>query len=77
MTDEELITVAKIMLTADSWCSNCQVGLFNQLREAFPNRTKLIDSVWNDRESLECRLREAMNIWYDTYEGLEPQVWKI
>lgn len=66
MTDEEIATVAKIMLTADSFCSNCQSGLFDQLRTAFPGHVATIERIWSKRDEIEAAYLEMGE---DQWEG--------
>ncbi len=77
MTADEITKVAKIALTADSWCPNCQAGLFEELRKAFPAHTDTIDQVWSDRERIERSYRDAVSKTWDNFEDDPPNVWEV
>ena len=77
MTDAEMKTVARIVMTADNWCSTCQRALLVQLRHAFPDHVKTINAVEND-ETLRERYATALNDWYDHQDDdNKPEVWKV
>lgn len=65
MTQDEIKKVAKILLTADSWCSNCQAGLFDQLLKAFPEHETAIKYV-----------RSRAAVIEDAYRGMQYSVLK-
>jgi hypothetical protein len=80
MLEADVIKVAKIMLTADGWCINCQDGLLAQLEKAFPEHAASIHAVKADKEAIKQRFRDAEDMWIDTdsdNKGNQPQVWDI
>lgn len=52
MTDSEAIIIAKIMLTADNWCSACSDNLISQFQLAFGGHDAMIQSVKLSRDDL-------------------------
>ncbi len=77
MTYADMLKVARIMRTADHWCSNCAGDLFNQMRSAFPDMRETIDGVYADK-TLKDRLDAARDEWEESgSRGMEPQVWTI
>lgn len=58
MTQDEIKKVAKILLTADSWCSNCQHDLFSRLLRAFPEHESNIKNVKARARQIEDAYRD-------------------
>jgi hypothetical protein len=74
MTPEDAITVTKIMLTADHWCSTCQNNLLDLLRRAFPEHIDVINATAARSTELEEAVGAAQDRWFDSCEGPEPTV---
>lgn len=53
MTEEEIKKIAKIMLTADGWCSSCGPALLDKLNRAFPGYEKVIELVEEQSSDIE------------------------
>jgi hypothetical protein len=51
MTDDEIRTVASIMLTADGECFVCAARLLVQLDKAFPGHEAAIEESWTKEYS--------------------------
>lgn len=78
MTPEDAAKVVKIMLTVDSWCSNCQFGVIDQFKRAFPEHAKIADDLFARKDNLEDASRIARNKWEDGgSNGEPPNVWDI
>jgi hypothetical protein len=76
MTDAEVRTVARIMLTADGWCSNCNSDLLDQLRVAFPEHTVAISEVERDADRLHGLYNESVIGFSDKGTEIVP-VWQL
>lgn len=73
MTPEEMEKVAKIALTVDSWCSNCQHDIFAQLRAAFPEHVAILDLVKEHEEIIHrAYYDQQAAFWND--DGPQPDV---
>jgi hypothetical protein len=59
MTKEDIELVAKIMLTADCFCSNCASDLIEKLQETFPEFKETIQAVYDKMEVYEELWRKA------------------
>lgn len=74
MTTEEAIKVARILLTADNWCPNCQDDLLEHMRHAFPEHVATINDTAARQEELKKSLDAAIDAWQETHEGPMPTV---
>lgn len=78
MTEDEIIKVTKIMLTADGWCTNCNAALIEQLQQAFPAHKGIIDGIHQKEDYYHKKLDEAWDVWYDKpADAPQPNVWEI
>jgi hypothetical protein len=59
LTDEDAAKVAKIMLTADGWCSACVGNLLDQLKRAFPDNLAAISDIEARQDEIEKAFRAA------------------
>lgn len=70
--------MAKIALTADGWCLNCQDGLFKQLIDRFPQYHDVLKEIHTEAELYHKANREQWEAWRNAPEGTpEPKVWNI
>ena len=74
MTKEEMEMVAKIALTVDSWCSNCQHDIFDQLRACFPEHLATIEKIWDRRETIHDEYRKMESAFWDSQDAPKPNV---
>ena len=74
MTEEEITKVAKICLTADSWCIHFSSELCEQLRKAFPEYAGVIDGIEQHKEDY-FALYKAKN--EDNFLNPFPNVWEL
>ena len=78
MTKDEAEIVAKIMLTADNFCSTCYHALLEQFAEAFPEHAGVAKHIGCRANDIEHTYHEAHARWVDADEvGEEPRVWKL
>ncbi len=47
VTEDEIVAVAKICLTADDWCKVCAGNLIEELQRAFPDWQGTIQGIWD------------------------------
>lgn len=76
MTDSEAIIIAKIMLTADSWCTPCSDALLNQFAMAFAGQNEMIQSIRKSRPDLQKSYYENREQFEEGKSSLLP-VWEL
>lgn len=77
MTREEAEMVAKIMLTADGWCSSCNTGLLEQLALALPEHADAIKAVRERKDEIEEAFRAEQDKFWDGERAAKPNVWEM
>lgn len=75
MTEDDITTVAKIMLTADGWCSVCASSLLDELRAAYPQHALVINAVHVQAPALQDTLARAIAAWDCGPAEKKPHVW--
>jgi len=77
MTKDEITKIAKIMISADGFCSSCGGLLLDNFRLLFPDFSAEINAVSDDARGIETRYRDAIEEWDYGPPESEPRVWNF